>query len=371
MVQYTAATVPLRQLMLDPGNFRFRRPGQATQVAESRIAEEKVQAATLEKVQSDGVSELKRSIAENGFVPVERIVVRAMENGQSTGSADEAVSPQEPQYLVIEGNRRTSALKLLEQDHAGGVDLLAEVVDVFEAVPVLIASDATDDDLLAIMGIRHVGGPKEWGGYQSALLIYQLLSDAGLSAREVASRLGLTVNEVNRRHRAFSALTQMLEDEEYGESVTPEMYPIFHETIGQPIVREWLGWSQSNRRLTNESNRQLFYDWLTAGEQGGKISSYTEIRDLKFILDNEDALTALKDDDQSFADALAIVRADAKAARWFPNTKSALASLNEMGSDTIEGLSSDEVTVLEDIRKRSSWIVRANKMALEEIDEDA
>lgn len=371
MVQYTAATVPLRQMMLDPGNFRFRRPGQTTQVAESRIAEEKVQLATLERVKSDGVSELKRSIAENGFVPVERIVVRAMENDQSTDSTDESAEPQEPQYLVIEGNRRTSALKLLEQDHTGGVDLPTEVVDVFEAVPVLIASDASDDDLLAIMGIRHVGGPKEWGGYQSALLIYQLLKDAELSAREVASRLGLTVNEVNRRYRAFSALTQMLEDEEYGESVTPEMYPIFHETIGQPIVREWLGWSQSDRLLTAESNRQLFYDWLTAGENGGKISSYTEIRDLKLILDNDDALTALKDDDQSFADALAIVRADAKAARWLPNARAALASLNEMGPETIEGLSGEELTVLEDLRKRSSWIVGANKMALEATNEDA
>ncbi len=158
MVHYTATTVPLRQLMLDPGNFRFRRPGHNTLVAESRIAEEKVQAATLDKVKSDGVSELKRSIAENGCVPVERIVVREMKAQENGEASEEETDAAEPRYLVIEGNRRTSALKLLEQDHAGGVDLSAEVVEVFEAVPVLVASEATDDDLLAIMGIRHVGG---------------------------------------------------------------------------------------------------------------------------------------------------------------------------------------------------------------------
>lgn len=354
MVNYTATTVKLEDLLLDPNNFRFRKPGQTAEVSESRFAEEKVQLAALERIKLDGVVELKRSISENGFVPVERIVVRSL---PKTKDSDRQ------QYVAIEGNRRTAALKLLEQDNAGGVSLSSSLIQDFLAVPVLLATDATSDDLLAIMGIRHVGGPKEWGGYQSALLVYEMLNETNLSAREVASRLSLTVNEVNRRHRAFSVLTQMMEDEEYGESVVPEMYPIFHEAVGQPAVREWLGWVQLDRTFNHVENRELLYAWLVGGDAGPKIRSYNEVRELRMILDNPDALTALKDDDQTFSDALAIVRADAKAVRWLPNAKAALSSLNEMGPDTIENLENEALLVLTKIRDRAKWIVKAHAIS--------
>lgn len=355
MVSYSASVVPLDRLLLDPNNFRFRQPGATADVAEARFAEDKVQEQAILRVKADGVTELKRSISENGFVPIERIVVREV------GKPDD----QHPnaQYVVIEGNRRTVALKLLQQEHAGGIDLPQSVTDVFPAVPVLLAENASSDDLLAIMGIRHVGGPKEWGGYQSALLVYQMLKDGGLTAREVASRLGLTVNEVNRRHRAFSALTQMMEDEGFADLVSPEMYPIFHEAVGQPAIREWLGWDTKTYNFADADNRELFYAWLSG--ESPKISSYSDVRELKQILDNPEALTALKDDDQSFADALAIVKSEAKATRWLPNVKAALTSLGEMGPGTIQNLDDDALDMLTKLKKRAHWILTANAMPLE------
>ncbi|OYO00747.1 hypothetical protein CGZ95_08985 [Enemella evansiae] len=361
MVTYSATTVPLAELLLDPNNFRFRQPGPLVAIAETRFHEEKVQSAALERIKNDGVNELKRSISENGFVPVERIVVRKIEGVEDGNS---------PLYVVIEGNRRTAALKLLQFEHAGGIDLPESVAEVFSAVPVLLANDASSEDLLAIMGIRHVGGPKEWGGYQSALLVYEMINDGELSSREVASRLSLTVNEVNRRHRAFSTLSQMMASDEFAESVTPEMYPIFHEAVGQPSIRGWLGWDAREQLFTDDENRELFYSWLVSDGDKPKISSYSEVRDLKQILDNDDALTALKDDDQTFADALAIVKADAKAVRWLPNAKSALTSLNEMGSDTIEGLDAEAIDVLKKLQARAGWIVRANRISEEQLDSE-
>lgn len=74
-------------------------------------------------------------------------------------------------------------------------------------------------------------------------------------------------------------------------------------------------------------------------------------------------LIALKDDDQSFSDALAVVRADVRSARWLPNAKSALSSLNEMGSDTIESLDSDPLAVLGSLRCRAVWIIKAHAVS--------
>lgn len=354
MVTYDANTVPLDDLLLDPNNFRFKRPGSVTEVAERRFSELRVQASALERIEKDGVSELKLSILENGFVPVERIVVRAIEveNGETA------------KYVAVEGNRRTAALKILQRENAGGVDMPDTVVDVFEKVPVLIAEDASSDDLLAIMGIRHVGGPKEWGGYQGALLVYQLLHDNDLGAREVASRLGLSVQEVNRRDRAFSALRQMMNDEEYEDQVVPEMYPIFHEVVALPTLRTWLDWDNERHEFKSIENRELLYGWLVGSNGDPKISSFRDVRQLRQVMDHEDAFAALKDDDQTLADAVAIANADARATKWHPNVKTALRSLDEMNSQTIEGLSDEEVSSLEKLRARARVIIQTHEIIL-------
>lgn len=368
MVTYSPDTVALDDILLDPNNFRFRGPGTAIEVAESRFAEKSVQDAALERIVNDGITEVKRSIAENGFVPVERIVVRPLEIELSSEAGDSATGSNH--YVVVEGNRRTAALKLLRKEHASGAALKSSVSDVFDAVPVLLASDASDDDLLAIMGIRHVGGPKEWGGYQSALLVYELMEDSGIDARQVASRLGLTVQEVNRRHRAFSALTQMANDSEYGELVTPDFYAIFHEVVGQPKLREWLGWDSSKYELTETNNREQLYLWLTGNEDTPKkITGYGDIRDLKLIIENPDALSAMQDDDQSLADAIAIVKSEAKATKWLPNAKAALASLRDMSLETMENLDDDGVQILTSLKEKSSSVLRAVSAA-RKTDED-
>jgi hypothetical protein len=359
MVTYNATTVPLDELLLDPNNFRFRRPGSVNDVAEARFHETRVQAQAIDRIKTDGIAELKRSISENGFVPVERIVVRLIDTPEGSAS----------KYLVIEGNRRTTALKLLQQEQAGGADIPQSVIDVFVDVPVLLAADVTSDDVLAIMGIRHVGGPKEWGGYQSALLIFEMLEDGTLEAREVASRLGLSVREVNRRHQAFTALTQMTSNEDFGDSVIPEMYAIFHEAVGQPAVRTWLGWKVETYQFDHKENRELLYSWMTDVEGNTrKITGYGEVRDLKQILDKPDALTALKDDDQTFADALAIARSEAKAERWLPNAKAALSSLDGMSSQTIESLDEDAVSVLIALKSRATKVLRSHEVSQESDD---
>lgn len=366
MVTYATAAIELHNLLLDPNNFRFKEPGADSEVPEKRFSEDSVQTAALNRIKTDGLLELKRSISENGFVPVERIVVRAL---QVTDSGEQEENAQK--YVVVEGNRRTAALKILCSEYAGGAPLKDSVVEVFSAVPVLVAQDASDDDLLAIMGIRHVGGTKEWGGYQSALLVYQLLVDADLSAREVASRLGLSVQEVNRRHRAFSALNQMIHDDEFGESVTPDLYPIFHEAVGQPIIREWLGWDHQQLKFLKDDTRELLYGWLAGtSDSPRKISSYGEMRDLKQILENPDALTALKDDDQTLADALAIVKSEAKATRWLPNVKAALSSLDEMSSETMENLDDGSRKILENLKNRANFILRASEISLRDDADD-
>lgn len=107
-----ARKVSLDDLLLDPNNPRFSELGEElNSVAESRFAEPKVQANTFEKMRNErfDVSELRDTIKTLGFLPMDRIVVRPWK-GQSDN----------PKYVVIEGNRRVTALRWLIQLHENG-----------------------------------------------------------------------------------------------------------------------------------------------------------------------------------------------------------------------------------------------------------
>ncbi len=116
------------------------------------------------------------------------------------------------------------------------------------------------------MGVRHVSGIKEWGGFQRAELIAVLKDQHGMDSGEIADRLALTTQEVNRRYRAVKVLEQMQLSESYGLYARPDMYPIFHEAVSLPVVRTWLGWDEANVRFTNEETIGHFYSLVTPEE---------------------------------------------------------------------------------------------------------
>ena len=96
----TPLKVKLDQLLLDPNNPRFAELGEKIdQVPENRFAEDKVQKAAFDKMKTPkfNVTELRDTIKELGFLPMDRIVVRLWRG-----------SDEPKQYVVIEGNRRVT-----------------------------------------------------------------------------------------------------------------------------------------------------------------------------------------------------------------------------------------------------------------------
>ena len=359
MVTYTPQTIPLSDLFIDPNNFRFKNPTKPADVPENRFTDSSVQLGAMDRIIKDGIEELKNSIKKNGFVPVERIVVHEL---PQAGTSDDEDAESSVKYIVIEGNRRTTALKALQDDNDKGAPLDHELIETFKNVPVLLAQDAEPGDLLAIMGIRHVGGPKEWGGYQSALLVYRLRTDDALNARETASKLGLETQEVNRRYKSFCALKQMMDNEDYSDLVTPELYPIFQEAFSRTSVKNWLSWDEAKLKFTNTEELEYFYDWVTSPKGGPKIAGYAAVRHLGKIVENTEALAALKEDG-SIEESLAIVDSEAKARRWRPNASAALKSLKDMSSEIILGLDPQEREILSSLRSQAKFILDARAAA--------
>ena len=322
---YQEANLSIDDLIFDPNNYRFQDVKGFFSAAPGRFHETTVQERAYKALkESSNVEQLRASIVANGFIPVEKLVVRQYDHKPGT-------------YIVIEGNRRLAALRWIEEAYHAGVKTSEGTLAILSTVPVVIVEgEETDLTYKAIMGIRHVSGISQWGGYQRAKLVVELKDDFDLGSSEVAERLGMTAHEVNRRFRAFKALAQMKDNDEFGEYALPELYPIFHEAVSLPAVKEWLKWDEASASFTEPDELIKFYSLLVpvheeeyeAGES--KITTYSQVRELRSILANEEARTLLFDPDKSFFDALSEAKRKEVAKSWLVQVGSAITALESV-----------------------------------------
>lgn len=295
------------QLLLDPNNFRFhdvtgyKRVSQRARFAESGVQDRAL--TLLEGTKSFDLGPLKESIRSNGFIPIEKIVVE---------SFDQESDP--PTYLIIEGNRRAAALKILLADNESGAeDIGDEILKTLKAIPIIEIVGADEERSRyknTLMAIRHVAGIREWGPYQQAKLVVELFDDEEHAFAPVAQRIGISAREVARRYRASKALQQMEEDDEFSEYADPKLYSYFHEAVSQPKVREWLKFSDDTYKAEDEDNRRLFYELLSPRDIDNvslppKLQNANkQVRQLKDIVDKEVPMQILADPERPFDDAV-------------------------------------------------------------------
>lgn len=338
--------IPIEGLLLDPNNYRFHDDPDFAEAAENRFHEQGVQDRAYRRLRDSGLPQLKNSILRNGFLSVERVVVR--EYSHASGK-----------YLVVDGNRRVAALRWIREDHEAGIEIPAQVMGAVSAIPCAVLESSAEDPAFAeaLMGVRHVSGIKEWGGYQRAKLVAVLRDGRRLESSDIAERLGMTTQEVNRRYRAYKALQQMLEDENYGELAEPSMYPIFHEAVSLPAVKDWLGWDESSAHFSNIDTLEQFYELIVPHEtedghsSDAKMTTYSQVRDLRDILPNAEARRVLFDGARTFLDALTVAKRDELSRTWKAEVASAIAALQGISVLDVKQLSKEDLEEIEKIRE--------------------
>ena len=352
--------IPLDGLLLDPNNYRLQEQEGFTAYPDHRFHIDRVQEATRSRLRNENLEPLRNSIVANGFLEIERIVVVPYEH-------------EAEKFLVIEGNRRVAALLLIRDEYDAGVEIPERVVGVFDAVPCLVVDGANLEPFFreAIMGIRHVGGIREWGGYQRANLVADLRDHHGLDATAISERIGLSVIEVNRRYRAFKALQQMKEDEDYSEHATAQLYPLFHEAISLPMVRDWLGWNAETTRFDDDDSREMFYQLISPRiqEQGEnvqpKLKSYSDVRALRAILPNAEAKADLLQMDRELVDALTIANRDRMSRRWRNEVNEAKTALTNVPALEVEQFEEEDIQAIQELIDTAQRILAIRDRARE------
>lgn len=141
------------------------------------------------------VRELVQSISASGFFPQEALIV-AEEGGRK---------------IVIEGNRRLAAVKvLLAGDRSGErgwpiPELTTEARADLQTLPAIISSR---ESAWRFLGFKHVNGPAKWSSYAKAAYIATVHKTFGIPLAAIANQIGDRHNTVQRLYRGLMVLEQ-------------------------------------------------------------------------------------------------------------------------------------------------------------------
>lgn len=141
------------------------------------------------------VRELVQSISASGFFPHEALIV-AKEDGRN---------------IVIEGNRRLAAVKLLlggdkSKELGWALPALSKAArSDLESVPTIFS---TREEAWRFLGFKHVNGPAKWSSYAKAAYIATVHKTYGIPLADIANQIGDRHNTVQRLYRGLMVLEQ-------------------------------------------------------------------------------------------------------------------------------------------------------------------
>jgi len=371
----TEELLPIDKLHLDPNNPRFwsEQTKDLPLVPDTKVADEVHQTRSLESISRHGIDELKKSILRNGFLPLDRIVVRELDG-----------CPGE--YVVIEGNRRLAALKTLRKEIDEGLvseegiepesDYLKDLFARTNKIAVLVyLGDEKRDIAWILQGIRHIGGIKEWEPAQQGKLVADQIDQDGLSLTQAGQMFGLSAQAVGRRYRTYKALEQMRNDPEYSSKAANKYYSLFEEAIRQKTVKTWLGWNNSSNRFENEDNLHQFYDWIIPDEENDerrrRIHDPRHIKYLGAIIDSEKTslLTDIDNHEIEIETAHQRVRDAGKKFDWKSALETAESLVDEIPASALADNPQAILKLLERLKNRVESLISMAESEKSEADQ--
>ena len=282
--------LPIHQLGFDPQNPRL--PLKYRQKKDKEVIEWMLQDASL--------LDLVISIGQNGYFPGEPMLC--------------IPSPTRNHYIVIEGNRRLAACKILIEPLIATVkqnairDIMKDVIieKIPHEIPVFIFE--AREDILDYLGYRHVTGVKSWGALAKARYLFGLyqnlnIRDENEKYRYLARKIGSKSDYVQRLIIGYK-LYIILENEHYfqiknldEESI--EFSNLVDATLRYTNLRQFLNIDTHLDDALENLNKRHFNElvhWLFEknSENFTRVGESRNIVMLNKIVGNEIALKSFK-----------------------------------------------------------------------------
>lgn len=241
------------RLLLDPNNYRFIDRPDYKFVANTQIADERVQQRTrnfIEGKNYENIRDLISSFMTNGYLDIDQIQVKAFGD----------------KYIVLEGNRRVTTLKYLFEEFKKGNDVGKLIESNFKSVDIVEIIGEDEAQHLITMGLHHISGKKRWSAVNEAQLINDLIEKYHKTENEVCESLGISMQKLRKSLRTL-ALIKQYKKSDYGDQFKTDMYSIFEAVIGNPAMKQWIGWDDNLYTAINIESMNRFFSWISKTEE--------------------------------------------------------------------------------------------------------
>ena len=326
-----------QRLLFDPGNLRLlERDRRLLKTKAMQIGQPALQQRIeeiLEASKSFDVKSLATSIANNGFLRHERLIV---------------VRYDGERYLVVEGNRRLAAVRFIIANYEGKelapavwASLRKLPCHLLEGDPIVDltqgkrAKSAAERRLTkyrrvtaVYVGLRHLLGAKNWEPASRYEFQAELILEEGWTLSQVANRFGRSITAVRRDLQAQVLYRDFTEWERRHQKSHELTYNAFSEAVRSRSIKKWLGWSDTDKEIVNKPAEEAFFYFIASRfpevsdkrideEQEEPPSIEKAVRHLKDMLDldDPDIKEALDAREFETADALFEQRKEGKFAK--------------------------------------------------------
>ncbi len=275
--------IDVKLLKFDPQNPRVPKSLQG-QTSEKKIMEY--------MLTYGNIIELMYSIAELGYSSAEPLLVAKEKRGDN--------------YIVVEGNRRLAALKVLNNPAIAESkkEIIKEITINAENIPRKIPCIEYDDreDILDYLGFRHITGVKDWGPLEKATYLNELYekhkeNNDNATYHRLAEMIGSKADYVRRLHMAYKLYLVASKANFYGLKEVDKNNISFSWIIvalGRKEIQKYIGLDQNYSISTlNEEKFGKFFNWLFSG----LVKESSNIGQLAEVIASDEAIKRLENGD--------------------------------------------------------------------------
>lgn len=269
--QLEKISVDPNKLFLDPNNPRLFTK-EEEKVPLGNVTDPGVQDRTTDRIFNDkdsfSINELIQAILIRGYMP------------EAGGYMFVRALPEEGRYIVLEGNRRLTAIrkilgkKLVEHqaEYPEAIRSLEEI-DILEIVDV-IGEEELQKKISYLLGTSHHGSKKHWSPFAEAKEVFATYlnianqDEAGFQfdrehAAKTASQLNTDTKQVKERLAVYRAMKQLSETEEMKSThkggIIDAYYSIIKDAVfsGNQQIKEYIKCHPDNFLLEEEAIQRM------------------------------------------------------------------------------------------------------------------
>ncbi|MAZ70272.1 ParB N-terminal domain-containing protein [Porticoccus sp.] len=246
----------------------------------------------------EGVADLMRSIGQKGYFEGEPLLV----------------TRENDKFIVVEGNRRLAAVKLLNGEitpppkRTNSVKQIVEetIVEPPFELPCIIYPERRD--VLRYLGYRHITGIKEWDSLSKAKYLAKIRTEfyaeetIDNQMRDLAKDIGSRSDYVAQLLTALNLYLHAERKSFFDLQMTAKdvVFSYITTALNYKRITDWLGLESKNDLepgSLNEENLKSLFSWMFVKDQQGRtiIGESRRLSEIAAVVSDQAAVNVLKE----------------------------------------------------------------------------